>query len=265
MRKFWVKYRYSKNTIKLAQILISLLYRLVINSSQKQDTLINFFSEQEHYLRRVVRLNNGQNFIAMDGKGSCWLVKLTDEGGKILNSLEENRELLSSVTLMVALPKGNGFEDIIRCTTELGVNQLQPVISDRTLLKPSDNKLERWRKIAIESAEQSERQIVPYIAQPLSIFEALTTMSSINIPKYIAVARTCAPHLLNFLTTDLSHLPSQIVIATGCEGGWTTNEVMKATECNFQEVSLGKRILRAVTAPIMAMSLIASVGEINNK
>jgi 16S rRNA (uracil1498-N3)-methyltransferase len=242
-----------------------LLYRLVINTSQKQDTLINLFSEQEHYLRRVVRLNNEQNFIAMDGKGNCWLVKLTPHGGKIIDSLEENRELLSCVTLMVALPKGKGFEDIVRCTTELGVNQLQPVISDRTLLKPSENKLERWRKIAVESAEQSERQIVPYIAQPLSIFEALTTVRNINIRKYIAVARTSAPHLLDFLRRDLSNSPSQIVIATGCEGGWTTDEIQKAINCNFQEVSLGKRILRSITAPIMAMSLIAAVGEISNK
>lgn len=240
-----------------------MLYRLVINPHQKQDNLINLFSEQEHYLRRVVRLNNEQNFIALDGKGNCWLVKLTERGGEIINSLQENRELYSSVTLIVALPKGNGFEDIIRCTTELGVNQLQPVISERTLLRPKDNKLERWRKIAIESAEQSERQIVPYIAQPVSIFEAFKKMSDRNIPKYIGVARTNAPHLLNFLTKDLSDYPSEIVIATGCEGGWTPDEVQQAIDYNFQEISLGKRILRAVTAPIMAMSLIASVTEIN--
>ncbi|MBL1210091.1 RsmE family RNA methyltransferase [Geminocystis sp. GBBB08] len=240
-----------------------MLYRLVIHESQKQDTLINLFSEQEHYLRRVVRLNNGQNFITMDGKGHCWLVKLTDHGGEILVSLKEIRELLSSVTLRFALTKGKGFYVIIIWPTQFGGKHFKTIISHRTLLKPSENKLERWRKIAKESAEQSERQIVPYIAQPISIFEAFTSMNKMNIPKYIAVARANAPHLLGFLT-NLLEFPSQIIIATGCEGGWTTDEFYKAIECNFQPVSLGKRILRAVTAPIMVMSLIAAVAEISN-
>ncbi|NCO73670.1 MAG: 16S rRNA (uracil(1498)-N(3))-methyltransferase [Cyanobacteria bacterium] len=242
-----------------------MLYRIVIYPHQKQDSLINLLSDQEHYLRRVVRLNNGQNFIAMDGKGYSWEVKLTDKGGEIIHVIEENRELSIEVTLMVALPKGNGFEDIIRCTTELGVNKLQPVISHRTLLKPSENKWERWHKIAVESAEQSERQIVPYIAKPIPVMEAFTTMKKLNIPKYIAVARTDAPHLLNFLTRDLWDSPSQIIIATGCEGGWNTDEIQWAIASNFQEVSLGKRILRAITAPITAMSLISGVMETNNK
>ncbi len=241
-----------------------MLYRLVVTQEQIEDNIIHLQKEQEHYLRRVVRLNNEDNFIVINGQGSCWKVKLTPHGGEIIESLTENRELPIAVTLMVALPKGNGFEDIIRCTTELGVNQLQPLISDRTLLKPSTNKLQRWRKIAIESAEQSERQIVPYIAPPISVNEAFTTANKLTIPKYIAFARSSTPHLQYFLTKDLSSsVPAQMIIATGCEGGWTTKEVEKAIACQFQEVSLGKRILRAVTAPIMAMSLVSSAIENN--
>ena len=236
----------------------------MINPQQRENTLIKLEDEQEHYLRRVVRLNNGDEFIAIDGRGNCWQVKLTANGGEIIESLPENRELPVAVTLMVALPKGNGFETIIRCTTELGVNQLQPLISDRTLLKPSSNKIQRWRKIAQEAAEQSERQIVPYIAPPISAKEAFSAANNLNIPKYIAFARSSTPHLQHFLTTSLATpLPSQIIIATGCEGGWTIEEVEKASECNFQEVSLGKRILRAVTAPIMAMSLVCGTIDSN--
>lgn len=239
-----------------------MLYRLVITPSQREDNLIQLTEEQTHYLRRVVRLSNGDHFIAIDGQGSCWQVELTPDGGKIIQLLAENRELPIAVTLMVALPKGNGFEEIVRCTTELGVNQLQPVISDRTLLKPSQNKLERWRKIAQEAAEQSERQIVPYITSPIPVQEAFTAVNNLNIPKYIAFARSSTLHLQHFLTKELSiSFPSQIIIATGCEGGWTEKEIEQAIACNFQEVSLGKRILRAVTAPIMAMSLIAGTIE----
>ncbi|MGI0480431.1 16S rRNA (uracil(1498)-N(3))-methyltransferase [Geminocystis sp. CENA526] len=233
-----------------------MLYRIVINSHQKQDNLINLESDQEHYLRRVVRLNNGDIFIALDGNGKGWQVKLTADGGEILDSLMENRELLTKVTLMIALPKGNGFEDIIRCVTELGVNSLQPVISDRTIVKPKENKLERWRKIAMEASEQCERLIVPNIEPPIPVKQAFSQFHDLNIPKYIAVARSNAPHLLHFLQQNLS--PSEMVIATGCEGGWTPKEVQSSIEHGFQEISLGNRILRAVTAPIMAMSLVSS-------
>lgn len=235
------------------------MYRIVINSSQKQDSLISLQSDQEHYLRRVVRLNNGDHFIIIDGKGKGWQVKLTADGGKIVDSLEDNRELSCDVTLMIALPKGNGFEDIIRCVTELGVNSLQPVISDRTIVKPKENKLDRWRKIAMEASEQCERLIIPHIEPPILLKEALSQIRHLQIPKYIAVARSNAPHLLHFLPQN--SFPDQMIIATGCEGGWTREEIHNFIEQGFQEISLGKRILRAVTAPIMVMSLIASIQE----
>lgn len=238
------------------------MYRLVIDSQQKQDNSIILKSEQEHYLRRVVRLDDNEQFIAMDGKGSCWLVRLTVSGGEILESLKENRELTTAVTLIVALPKGSGFEDIVRCTTELGVSTILPAISDRTLLKPKENKLKRWRKIALEAVEQSERQILPYIAEPMPIRAIFEGLREEIYPRYIASERASVPHLLNFCQRDFQDTPpKEVFIATGCEGGWTQSELEGAIASGFQEVSLGKRILRAITAPIMAMALVASHAE----
>jgi 16S rRNA (uracil1498-N3)-methyltransferase len=241
-----------------------LLYRLVINPKQIDSNLIKLNDEQRHYLRRVVRLNDGDVFIAMDGMGNNWKVQLNMSNGLIVESLVENKELPIKISLMVALPKGNGFEDIVRCTTELGVHRIIPIISDRTLLKPSNNKLERWRKIVKEAAEQSERQIVPDIVSPLSVEEAFKSFEETNILKYIAFARSQTSHLQSYLEQDLSVCnPSDIVIATGCEGGWTEKELQIANQYKFQEVSLGKRILRAVTAPIMVMSVVASTLEVS--
>lgn len=238
------------------------MYRLVIDSQQKQSNSIILKPDQEHYLRRVVRLDNDDQFMAMDGKGSCWLVKLTQTGSQIIESVTENKELTTAVTLIVALPKGSGFEDIIRCTTELGVSTILPAISDRTLLKPNENKLKRWRKIALEAVEQSERQILPYIAEPMPIRAIFDQLRAKNSPKYIASERTSAPHLIHFCQQDFQETPpEEVFIATGCEGGWTKLELEGAIASGFQEVSLGKRILRAITAPIMIMALIASYSE----
>lgn len=238
-----------------------MVYRLFVERVQLKNHHLSLSSEQQHYLRRVLRLKVGERFVAMDGKGCCWLVKLTSSGGEILEALSEDNELPLEVTLIVALPKGNGFEEIVRCTTELGVRKLMPIISERTLLQPSDRKLSRWRKIATEAAEQSERQIIPQIFAPISFNQVITeiSLSYLNSHCYLAVARKNAPSLGKILLAAPEL--NKIVIATGPEGGWTEQEIEKAITCGFQPVSLGKRILRSITAPIMAMSLVAGISE----
>lgn len=232
------------------------MYRLVIASAQKQEEFIILTPEQQHYLRRVVRLRDKECFVAMDGQGRAWVALFAGATAQILEPLEDSTELAIAVSLSIALPKGNGFEQIARCCTELGVTAFVPILSDRTLLQPSANKLDRWRKIVQEAAEQSERQIVPTIAEPVAFHKAIETTGEAN--RYICVARREAPHLLETLHNAR---PKNIVIATGPEGGWSAEEVEQAIAAGFQAVSLGRRILRAVTAPIAALSLAAAVAD----
>lgn len=234
------------------------MYRLVFDPLQQQDEQIVLRAQQEHYLYRVLRLKKGDRFVAMNGRGESWIAELAGSSAQILEPLRVASELPISVSLIVALPKSSGFEQIVRCCTELGVSTLVPVVSDRTLLKPSANKLERWRKLATEAAEQSERQIVPAIWEPTSFSKAIERIADAEVNKYIGVARNGATHLLQCLNLNQA---DQIVIATGPEGGWTTAEVEKAIAAGFEAVSLGHRILRAVTAPIVALSLAAAVAE----
>ncbi len=248
------------------------LQRLVIAATQRQNQQIFLTDSQQHYLVKVLRLNKKDRFIAMDGEGSWWLSELAENltEATIIESITIQTELPLSVTLIIAMPKGNGFEQIISGATELGVSCIIPVKSDRTLLNPSPQKLERWRRIAQESAEQSERQIVPTILDPLDFTTSLEQLVNENSYRYICIARGDIPHLLNSLPTPellentdkiTNYQPPSIVIATGPEGGWTPSEIEQAKAAGFQPVSLGKRILRSITAPIVAMSLIASVLE----
>jgi 16S rRNA (uracil1498-N3)-methyltransferase len=246
------------------------LQRLVIEQTQRQDEQIFLTLEQQHYLSRVLRLGNGDRFIAMDGQGSWWLSELEPSltQAKIIKSLCVQTELLGAVTLMAAMPKGSGFDDVVYQATELGVACIVPLRSDRTLLNPSPQKLERWRRISQEAAEQSERQVVPTILDPVDFAATLQLPGTLDAHRYICVARSEAPHLLSCLTkqglpletSQPSHPQSpSVIIATGPEGGWSAAEVEQAITAGFQPVSLGRRILRAVTAPIFALSLVASV------
>jgi 16S rRNA (uracil1498-N3)-methyltransferase len=234
------------------------MYRLVIAPTQQQNEWLNLTSQQQHYLKRVLRLKNGDQFVAMDGKRQAWQAQLEDMRAKLLAPLLESTELPLNLTLMVALPKGSGFDEIVRCCTELGVTAFMPVISKRTLLKPSSQKLERWRKIAIEAAEQSERQTVPPIHEPVDLATALTKVNKIDAHGYICVTRKESNHLLTHLPQSIS---KNLIIVTGPEGGWTPDEVEQAIAVDFQPVSLGSRILRAITAPIVAVALTTALIE----
>jgi 16S rRNA (uracil1498-N3)-methyltransferase len=261
------------------------LQRLAVNVAQIYDRTIHLTAEQQHYLHRVLRLNNRDRFIAMDGQGHWWLAVLEAQETELIASITEeitvNRELPVEVTLMAALPKGNGFDEVVRQTSELGVASIVPVTSDRTLLKPSPQKVDRWRRIAAEAAEQSERQIVPTISEPISF--DLAVKDCTQKYQYICVARGDNRHLWDCLIELKSPQalvrgeqfdPPQpplirgeqepelsIMIAIGPEGGWTEGEVKKAIEFGFEPVSLGNRILRAVTAPIVALSLVGAAFE----
>ncbi len=255
---------------------MSQLQRIAIASEQIQGQQILLTAEQQHYLMRVLRLKIGDRFIVIDPQGGWWLSILQENNGQILEPIAIATELPATVSLIVAMPKGNGLEEIVRQTTELGVSAIYPVMSDRSLLKPSPQKIQRWRRIAQEAAEQSERAKVPTIFEPISFSDYLSQISQASLTqessdpplggstqKYICVARGERPHLLKTLAAfDLkSEANPQIAIATGPEGGWTTTEVEQAIAAGFQPISLGDRILRAVTAPIVALSLVTAYLE----
>jgi 16S rRNA (uracil1498-N3)-methyltransferase len=220
---------------------------------------IDLTPEQHHYLTRVIRLQNGAKFQAIDGTGNLYLAEITDDTAQMIELITTiDHELPQPVTLICALPKGNNFDDIVRACTELSVTEIIPALSDRTLLQPSPQRLQRWRKIAQEAAEQSERQTIPSIAEP----QALKTIFA-QLPehshKYLCEARGEHPHLLTCLQST-PHSDS-IILAIGPEGGWTDGEIDRAIQHDFQLVSLGKQILRTITAPIVALSIVAAVAN----
>lgn len=264
------------------------LQRLVIHPHQWVDRHISLTSEQQHYLSRVLRLRQGDRFIAMNGQGQGWVVVLAADltQAEVLEPIQLRAELPIAVYLLLAMPK-NGMDDVIRQVTELGVAQILPIVSQRTVLQPSPQKLERWQRIAQEAAEQSERQVVPEILSPQPWSQALQTWNPSQAYCYVCEARGDYPHLLScLLNHDLLHPLQQtdlaeaetagedsrsenscsensrsIIVAIGPEGGWTEAELAAAIEAGYQPVKLGDRVLRAITAPVVALSLVAAAIE----
>ncbi|TAG62027.1 MAG: 16S rRNA (uracil(1498)-N(3))-methyltransferase [Oscillatoriales cyanobacterium] len=242
------------------------LQRLAVTAAQISANKIDLTKEQQHYLNRVLRLQAGDRFIAMDGCGHWWSAILEVQETGLFASIKEeiavNRELPVAVTLIAALPKGNGFDEVVRQAAELGVASIVPVTSDRTLLKPSTQKVDRWRRIAAEAAEQSERQIVPTVYEPLSFDLAVIGLEPPQPPLLRGEQDGEDPPQPPLIRGEQDYRGElSIAIAIGPEGGWTDGEVERAIEFGFEPVSLGRRILRAVTAPMVALSLVGAAFE----
>ncbi|MBE9077681.1 16S rRNA (uracil(1498)-N(3))-methyltransferase [Romeria aff. gracilis LEGE 07310] len=239
---------------------MSQLQRLTISEQQCQGRTLDLLPEQVHYLRRVLRLAPGSRFIAQDGQGQQWLATLGDKLDQAeLEEVQRGGSAIAPFILIAALPKGSGFDAVVRQATEIGVTDIYPVLSQRTLLNPSDSRVSRWQRIAQEASEQSERLTIPEIHPPVS-FPALLQQPALASQQYLCVARGEYPHLLTQLQKDLS-AAAAVAIAIGPEGGWTPEEIAEAAVKGYQPVSLGSAILRAVTASIVALAIVAAVRE----
>lgn len=232
------------------------MQRLIIRLDHISNSHLQLTPEQQHYLYRVLRLSQGDQFLALDGQGQQWLGVLTEQpGGARLTPQRPSPDAQPLITLAIALPKGNGFDGVVRQATELGVTRLQPILSQRTLSNPSPQRLDRWQRIAAEATEQSERLHLPQILTPLPWAAYLEQIGAAT--RWICLTRTPAPHLLTL--ADHSALMGEVTIAIGPEGGWTETEVTTALAAGFQPASLGPQILRAVTAPLAALALVQGV------
>jgi 16S rRNA (uracil1498-N3)-methyltransferase len=228
------------------------MQRLIVQPDQIQDNHLTLTADQQHYLYRVLRLAAADRFMALDGQGQQWVATLGENPGFAhLDPLAAVAPVLPTVTLAIALPKGSGFDDVVRQTTELGVATLQPLITQRTLHQPNPKKLERWQRIAAEATEQCERPNLPNLQPPATWADYLRQ----NLPpqRWICLARGESHPLLTVAQASDPNLDT--VIATGPEGGWTEAEITAALAAGFQPVSLGPTILRAVTAPMVALTL----------
>jgi 16S rRNA (uracil1498-N3)-methyltransferase len=252
------------------------LQRIAIDPSQISENHIALTPAQQHYLTRAIRLQPSAQFEVIDGSGKLYVAQIERDrsqppgtiSARIISVVVSDIDPLANpclpaITLICALPKGNNFDDIVRACTELGVHTICPAISDRTLLDPSPQKLQRWRKIAQEAAEQSERLTIPTIAEPQSL-QTIFNQLPIDSTNYLCEARGDRPHLLECLQTQIS-TPNHLTIAIGPEGGWTQAEIDRAIACDFQLVSLGRQILRTITAPIVALSIVTAAIEANTR
>ncbi len=226
-----------------------------------------FSDEQARQIRQVLRLGVGDRVVALlDGAGweaEVALVQVDKKG--VTAVLQQKRpvtsEPTSQLTLYACLLKRDNYEWVLQKGTEIGVSRFVPLLSERTVARPP-KKRERWQRIVTEAAEQSGRGRIPQIAPPIKLADVLARWQpnqSGLMPSVAAAGLTIASALT--ATEPVEVKPVEVAVFIGPEGGWTDDEVANGRAAGLIPVTLGKRILRAETAAIVAAALVMQVVE----
>lgn len=216
---------------------------------------------EAHHLGHVIRAKVGAEVVLFDGLGAEFLARVERLGKsevelRVLARYEVSRELSRKVTLAVALPKGERQRWLVEKAVELGVSQLLPLQTERGIVQPSENTLERLRRGVIEASKQCGRNKLMEVSTPASWtdFASIATGECRVLAHLASDANSVS---VAALYTRLESAPS-IVFAVGPEGGFTNHEVAVGIETNWQLVRLGPRILRVETAAVLLAALASS-------
>jgi len=228
---------------------------------------------QAEHLARVLRAKPGVEADVVAG-GKVFhavIAAIDDKGSSGTSEVRFNlmAEMVAKpalpITLVMSIYKFDHMEWAIEKATELGVAAIAPVIARRTekhLGQAALKRVERWRRIAHEAAQQSRRSDVPVIEAPVTLTSRVRVESA---ALRLVLAEQERSTTLRFAVEEAAdaaqaELPS-LEIAIGPEGGWASDEEALFDANGWGAVSLGPRILRAETAAITALAVVASILE----
>ena len=218
------------------------------------------------HLAYSLRAKRGCKITGVDRNGNSAELELIDfDRAQIMaRRVSEIQKVAVEKKIILAdcLPKQNRFETIIEKATELGVDKIEPLISERTIARPggsrADSKLERWRKIAKEAAEQCARDTIPEIENIRELDDWLKEIAPLDEDTLLLFCwemekETTVREVLSAYKRTGGR---RIIILIGPEGGFSEREVAKIKLAGGVSVSLGKRILKTDTAAISVLAMI---------
>lgn len=226
-------------------------HRLLVDALRPQMVLGPAETRHLH----VLRLRPGDRVRVFDGQGAeaqATVLELDD--ARAVLELGEHvagaAETPFPLTLAAALLKGDKLSEVVRAATELGVAQIQLLVTARADVREiGEQKLTRLRRVAQEASKQSRRAVVPEVLAPIPL-DALQWTGRLFVAQPGAAQRVA----------DLLDWSAPVSVLTGPEGGLTANEVAGLLERGARAVTLGPRILRAETAPVALLGAVAAYG-----
>ena len=215
--------------------------------------------EDARHITKSLRMSAGEQLVLCDGnqqEAEGVIVSLSADAVTVRLSAcrLSQTEPVCRVTLFVCCPKSDKAEWIIQKAVEIGADEMVFVLSERCVARPDkadfSKKLIRYNKIALEAAKQSGRGKIPNIRGLLKYEEALKEMAAFDAAMLLFEGQ--GEPLRTLLKTQYS----KVALMSGCEGGFGLSEIDQAKACGIQIATLGKRIFRCETAPLVGLSAI---------
>lgn len=240
------------------------MYQFFVEPGQinENDKSVIIVGGDVNHIKNVLRMKQGEELAVsngLDGREYRCAIRSFQENTvdcELLFIKEDAVELPSKIYLFQGLPKADKLELIIQKAVELGVYQVIPVETSRSVVKldakKAKSKTERWQAIAEAAAKQSKRGIIPTVSEPMPFSQAIKMASDMDvkmIPYEMAEGMEKTKEMIGGVSAGQS-----IAIFIGPEGGFATEEIEKAQAAGILPITLGKRILRTETAGLTVLS-----------
>lgn len=255
--------------------------RFFVKPEYVDNDVVEISGDDFNHISNSLRLKEGDKIIVSTGDGYDYIVSLVNFKdnsvlGQIIDKKPNQTEPSIDIDLAQAIPKNRNIEFVIQKGTEIGVNNIIPLETERTIVKLSKSKekrrIERWQAIAEESAKQSQRGKIPKINSLISfdnkneIEELIKQYDRVLVLYAGEASKNIKSTIRNYEQSNVK----DILLFIGPEGGFTQQEVKMleslATSTEVETISLGSRILRTETAGLVALSAILyEFGDLGGK
>jgi len=217
--------------------------------------------EEAHHIANVMRMVLGDKVVAFDGTGKEYVGTISDvskEGLriKISRTNEVNTSKKIHVSLAQALPKKAKMDSIVEKSTELGVDEIVPLVTERTIVKITqgkrDDKRTRWQNIAISASKQCGRLDVPEVKTPVRFKDFLDELEPYDTVMMACLSEETTP--IKDCISNLKH--GKILVMVGPEGDFSPGEIESAKSRGAKLISLGRLVLKSDTAGLYILSVL---------
>jgi 16S rRNA (uracil1498-N3)-methyltransferase len=233
--------------------------RFFVPGADTSGSSVELPDDEAAHLIRVLRLTSDAEIRVFDGRGREWRgfvdrVTKTQASVRLVEPAAAARESAIGLTLAVSILKGDKTDDVVRDATMLGASEIRPLLTDRSEVRASfvtrGRRIERWRRVAISSAKQCGRAVVPAIHPVVALEDLLGHGQSRSRLAFVEPGASASTRRLNDVPRS-----SEAELVIGPEGGWTDREVQALAAAGML-VTLGSQTLRADAVPLIALTAV---------
>lgn len=249
------------------------MFQFFIESYQLNNGKAYIEGSDVNHIKNVLRMKEGDELnVVIEGDANeyrCGIDSITEDRVNLTVRFvkESDVELPVKIYLLQGLPKSDKLEMIIQKAVELGVYEILPISLKRSVVKldakKAKTKTERYNGISEAAAKQSKRRVIPKVLEPMNLKEALKYLESEGVNAKLVPYELADMDTMEKTRELMSSVKTQssVAVLIGPEGGFDESEIELAKDAGFNIITLGHRILRTETAPLMVLSWLVYILE----